>query len=891
MARAGSASGRSAFVRRASLCALVVAMACAQAKTSHAWVKQIAGEVGIEDSMRAIARDPAGDLIAVSPGEVVKYDGASGAPRWRVPLERAGVAPFDSLVLDVHGDALILENRSFKPDGSADWDLVKRSGADGRLLWRFTGPAKFDLGGGFVIDASGAVIVAGSVAGDLAALKLDARTGAQKWLASLHGFAPYSAGGTAIDSHGDVVVGGVFEFAVQLSVVTKISGSDGHLLWQRIVGPWSSLGGVAFDSAGDVLAAGGTTQDGYQPESFLVLKLDGASGTVRWRDASVRGWGNVLALDGTDGVVVAGNALVAHWTADGAPDWQQDGSSNGQTFGGASGVIVVGDTIVVSGELVRGTLTEFAVAAFALQDGTRRWTEVVQGDDFVFFGGEARGVIQDGDEHVFVTGGVEHEDTLGDALIVRLAVDDGSTAWQLVINETTPQVDESAASVARNPSGELVVGGTLGDPDKGLRAAVVKLAASDGSELWRTIITGLHGTGSALVDAAGDVLMAGGVTIGRPTPEDPPIFPAKPGPLALTVVKLAGGDGSELWRNVVEPNGSLDRLRSALDGHGDVVTNTGRDVVKLDGGSGAVRWRVAAGPSRFPGFFNPAPLAVDDANDVIAALDGFDLIEITKLAGGNGAVSWSASLPMRTLATAIALDGRGDVIVTGDTRDFPTSRIVTKLVGETGAALWTAQLGLGDAAAVAIDPDGDVIVAGSTAVDAVASSSDLSVVKLDGATSNQIWSYRSADSMPGSGLALVTDVAGDVFVAGGLDVAGARQFTVLKLDGARGTRLWAGIVPGSGIASNVAADDVALDGRGNVVAVGSLAGDGLDFAVASLDSATGSLDSGCTTPRGCVGGGKPIHAIPRTPHGTLPPLLTRVLRRDAGMRPVTARTR
>ena len=872
MARASSASGRSAFARQVSLCALVVSMVGTQARTSHAWVKQIAGEVGIEDSPRTIARDPAGDLIAVSPGEVVKYDGASGAPRWRVPLQGEPEDPLDLLALDTHGDALILENRPFKLDGSADWDLVKRSGEDGRVLWRFTRPANFGIVGGFVVDATGAVILAGSIAGDLAALKVDARTGAQEWLASLHGFAPYSAGGAAIDAHGDVVVGGVFEFAVQLPVVTKISGTDGHLLWQRIVGPWTSLGDIAFDGAGDVLTAGGTTQDGHQPESILVLKLDGATGTVRWRDASVPGSGAVLALDGTGGVVVAGNALVAHWTADGVLDWQQDGSSNGQTFGHASDVSVVADTIVVSGEIERGHLTEFAAAGFALRDGTRRWTTVVQGDDFVFFGGYARAVIADGNGHVFVTGGVEHEDTLGDALIVKLAVADGSTAWQLLINETTPQVDEVASSVALDPAGDLVVGGTLGDPDKGLRAAVVKLAASDGSELWRTIIAGLHGTGSALVDAAGDVLVAGGVTIGPPTPEDPGIFPAEPGPLALTVVKLASAHGGELWRDVVEPNGSLDRLRSALDGHGDVVTNTGRDIVKLDGASGAVRWHLLAGPSRFPGFYNPAPLAVDEANDVIAAFDGFDLVEITKVAGDNGAVGWSTSLPPRVLATAIALDRRGDVIVAGDTMDFPPSRMVTKLVGQTGAVLWTAQLGGGDAAAVAVDPAGNVIVAGSTNTASSGTTGDvLSAVKLNGATGDLLWSYRAPDAMPGSGRALVTDATGDVFVGGRLDVPGAGQFAMLKLGGARGTRLWSAIVPDSGPARNAAADDAALDGRGNVVAAGSLAGDGLDFAVAALDAATGSLGSGCTKPGGCGGGGrKPIHAIPRTPGVTLP---------------------
>lgn len=155
------ASGRTASANRhASGARWVLAIALVViAAPAGAWVTRIGGMAGIDDAVRSIARDRGGNLLSVSATGIVAYDGASGGVRWQERFEPANVAPVYTIAVDAHGDAVVLEDRCCPTTGGG-WSVTKRSGATGRVLWRYAGPATFWSPAGPFLDPTGEVLVA-----------------------------------------------------------------------------------------------------------------------------------------------------------------------------------------------------------------------------------------------------------------------------------------------------------------------------------------------------------------------------------------------------------------------------------------------------------------------------------------------------------------------------------------------------------------------------------------------------------------------------------------------------------------------------------------------------------------------------------------------------------
>jgi outer membrane protein assembly factor BamB len=254
---------------------------------------------------------------------------------------------------------------------------------------------------------------------------------------------------------------------------------------------------------------------------------------------------------------------------------------------------------------------------------------------------------------------------------------------------------------------------------------------------------------------------------------------------------------------------------------------------------------------------------------------GHQNLAVSRLDARSGARLWGVELVDAWRLNGLAIDGRGDVVLVANTVEYPARRIAAKLVGANGALLWRTEMSRGVHLGIALTDDGDVLAAGTTIVGdpAFETAVVLSVARLDGATGTGRWEYRSDFSVEGEALRVVVDHAGDAYVAGSLATERRDQgFAVLKLDGARGELRWARVVPGAGPDADGQAADIVLDGRGRVVAAGSLTGDGtaLDFAVASLDAATGGDGTTTCRFRRSCGGPVPRVVIPRAPAGTLP---------------------
>jgi hypothetical protein len=180
-------------------------------------------------------------------------------------------------------------------------------------------------------------------------------------------------------------------------------------------------------------------------------------------------------------------------------------------------------------------------------------------------------------------------------------------------------------------------------------------------------------------------------------------------------------------------------------------------------------------------------------------------------------------------ATAIALDAAGDVYVTGTSygpwADFAT----VKYRGSDGYQLWTARYnGPGNnydwAFAIAVDASYNVFVSGSDDL-------GYATVKYD-ASGNQQWVSHLSGNGNASKIAL--DAAGNVYVGGGSGTPSAQDYTAAKFD-ANGNQLWVATYDHGG---QDHFHDMALDASGNVY----VTGESFD-AIGSDDFATVKYDA------------------------------------------------
>jgi len=342
----------------------------------------------------------------------------------------------------------------------------------------------------------------------------------------------------------------------------------------------------------------------------------------------------------------------------------------------------------------------------------------------------------------------------------------------------------------------------------------------------------------AIVDAAGDVFGAGTLT---QLLSVPPIIDER-----AVVTKHAGADGTLLWKALLGVSGSFNAgipTAVALNSAGDLVV-AGRwadatgyltfAVAKVVSATGAVAWERNIVPTPLDHAF-ALDVAVD-ANDDVVAVGGWDVGNysdalVYKLDGATGATLWSrivdgsASVDVDVFRK-VALDAAGDVFTSGVFEEATEEQRVMKFSGATGADLWPAPVVLSFPAGIAVHPDGDLVVADLTG-------STTEVVKLATADGAVTWQHTISASF--SSLSATPSFDGDdPLLAGTIDA----RFAVVKLDGASGDEVWT-FVDG---APETFALGAAAVGNGTIVAGGGITDpltDG-DFYAVRLDAATGA---------------------------------------------------
>ncbi len=306
---------------------------------------------------------------------------------------------------------------------------------------------------------------------------------------------------------------------------------------------------------------------------------------------------------------------------------------------------------------------------------------------------------------------------------------------------------------------------------------------------------------------------------------------------------------TESWVQRYHGPSNSDDAATALvvDNNGNViVTGTSHNGTNDDfytakySTSGVLLWeKHYNGPSNYTD--SAKAMAVDSAGNVMVtgvsdSADFGHAIYTAKYANANGALLWehrSASPDGDDSVTAIAVDGNGNVIVTGSSQyAFYTA----KHAAIDGAQLWEHQgpgRELASANAVVVDPSGDVVVTGYVMNDENRSSAyTAKYAAEDGAL---LWEIFVGSSSRAQSLAV--DSSGDVVVAGyyyaGLMTA--------KYSATNGALLWEKFYsyPLGGLQ---AANAVALDANGNVLMTGR-SGNGTndDYYTAKYAAADGSL--------------------------------------------------
>jgi len=417
---------------------------------------------------------------------------SSGVSAWTATIDGAGVddvfGDFASVVAtDASGD--VFAGGGLTEDTNRDFGIVKLDGVSGAEFWRTTvgststSTAAVDTLQDLAVDSLGDVIVCGrlgngtiSNSSNFAVVKLSGVDGSEIWRFELAGTdttRSHFAVALAVDSSGNIIAtGAVSNLSTGLDLAAvKLSGVDGSPMWTteiqgtKVVGGRDQATSLALDSSGNAVVGAQIHNTGSL--DFAVVKFSALDGSELWR----------VSIDGT--------------------------LSNLET---AADVAVDGnDDVVAVGFLRNATpgFDDFTTVKLLGSTGGEVWRSSVD----LGFSDQAQAVALDASGNPIVTGKVDDPVTGDDLYVTKLSATDGTAIWS-TSRSLGADDRESGSGVAVDASGDVVVVGSLIDGSAIEYYTVLKLAGSDGSELW-SLVRPNGGAFAVTIGVQGEVLTAG----------------------------------------------------------------------------------------------------------------------------------------------------------------------------------------------------------------------------------------------------------------------------------------------------------------------------------------------------------------------------------------------
>ena len=723
-------------------------------------------------------------------------------------------------------------------------------------------PNSPDVANDLAVDHNGNVYVTGWSQGkgtstDFATIKYDNNSNTQ-WVKRYNGPGNGEDRATAIavDHNGNVYVTGWSTGNGTSNDITTIKyDDDGNTKWvKRYNGPGNENDqavAIAVDDDGNVYIAGWSRGSGTETD-YTTIKYDD-DGDTKWvkryngpgnssdlpTAITVDDDGNVYVTGSSTGVGTFGDYATIKYDDDGDLKWirRYNGPVNGFDEANAiavdnnGNVYVTGLSATFSDE--DGSLFDIATIKYNAA-GVQQWATLYnrKGHD------EANDLALDAAGNVYITGfsGNEEEDPDNDYVTIKYNAA-GAQQWASIFSGPGNDQSGEATDLALDAAGNVYITGGI-SIEEAVDYATIKYN-NNGVQQWVATYDGPGNDSDKAnaigLDGNGNVFVTGLSRLDGFGNGD------------YATIKYNAGGGQKWLKRYNAPSekkGEHDFANAlAIDGNGNVhVTggiqknSTGYDYTtyKYDN-DGDREWKKTYnGPGTGPDEANDITLDAQGNVYVAGRSDGLgtSLDFATIKYGADGNTKWSKRYngPGNgfDMATAVAVDGNGNVYVTGVSEggdafgDYATIKY-----DAAGNTKWVRRYnGPGNsfdrASAIGVDNDGNVYVTGYSW--GIGTFQDFATIKYD-ANGNEMWvvRYNAGTNTSEEATALVVDALGNVYITG---TGNPMEFTpvdyvTIKYNTA-GVQQW---VARYGTASTDVPTDIAVDALGNVFVTGGSFGD------------------------------------------------------------------
>jgi uncharacterized delta-60 repeat protein len=665
----------------------------------------------------------------------------------------------------------------------------------------------------------------------------------------------------AVDQKGNVyVTGRSVGKGTNADFTTVKYNDDGNEKWERRYnGPGNSLDeavAIAMDRKGNVYVTGWSTGSGTARD-FATIKYDD-DGDRKWVKR-YNGPGNEIDEATAIAVDRKGNVYVTGWSTgtgtdrdfttikyddDGDTEWvrRYNGPGNSGDQATSIGVDDEGNVYVTGWSTGSGTGTDYTTIKYD-DDGDEEWVQRFNGP--VNANDRATALAVDGSGNVYVTGFIstvlDEDGNPSDIATIKYNTS-GIQQWVTIYNGES---FDAATAIAVDASGNVFITGVGGAPDETFfwEFSTVKYNAA-GMQQWAItgnspIINGEVVLNDLVLDEAGNVYITGGIEVENSA-------------LNFITIKY-NTNGIQQWMALHDALEVKSDFNSAigLDKKGNVfitgsVTNDFRrefNTIKYNA-NGLEEWaRIYNGPGG-GGPDMATAIAVDGDGNVhvtggITKIN-FGLDYTTYKYDSNGDRIWKKTYTGpgphnqfgidADVANAIVLDAEGNVYITGKSAASDGfDDYATIKYNANGITQWVRRFnGPGNSfdEARAVAVDDNGNVYVTGGSVGIGTNFDYSTIKYDG-NGNIIWEKRYNNPNNRNDLAsdIAVDNQGNVYVTGASDSTGANSDYITIKYDASGNELWVARYNGPGNSID-GANALAVDAAGNVYVTGFSAGIG-----------------------------------------------------------------